>query len=107
LREHGLSEDVVRNAAKNVELSLEPMSESTLTRSLDEEAVASDVLWAWYLQWSQIARRAIKNKSLLHALGFEPAKRKGGKGNGPLTPSLADGKVSVRLVSSNRPKDGP
>jgi hypothetical protein len=34
-------------------------------RARDEEA-----LWGWYLEWSQIARVAIKNRKLLRELGF-------------------------------------
>jgi hypothetical protein len=35
----------------------------------DFEQAETD-LWAWYLEWSEIARTAIKQKQLLRALGF-------------------------------------
>jgi len=34
-------------------------------------------MWAWYLEWSQIARVAIKQRSLLKELGFLAARRGG------------------------------
>jgi hypothetical protein len=37
---------------------------------------AGDELWAWYLEWSQIIRTAVKNRRLLQQLGF--LSRKGG-----------------------------
>lgn len=36
------------------------------------EERAAEAMWAWYLEWSTIARHAIKNKALLRALGFSP-----------------------------------
>ncbi len=35
-----------------------------------EAARAEDALWAWYLEWSRIARTAVKQRVLLHQLGF-------------------------------------
>jgi hypothetical protein len=35
-----------------------------------EAARAEDALWAWYLEWSRIARTAITNRTLLRQLGF-------------------------------------
>ena len=32
-------------------------------------------MWAWYLEWSKIARVAIKNRALLRQLGFLSARR--------------------------------
>lgn len=43
-------------------------------RSLEEQqaelARAEKALWDWYLEWSQVARIAIKSRSQLRALGF-------------------------------------
>jgi hypothetical protein len=36
----------------------------------EQQRRALEPVWAWYLEWSQIARVAIKNKSLLFALGL-------------------------------------
>jgi hypothetical protein len=35
-----------------------------------EAAKAEEALWAWYLEWSQVVRTAIKNRWLLHQMGF-------------------------------------
>jgi len=39
---------------------------------------AEDALWAWYLEWSAIARSAIHDPRLLRALGFLRTTSKGG-----------------------------
>lgn len=39
---------------------------------------AEDAMWAWYLEWSQIARTSIKQRGLLRRLGF----LQGGRGGG-------------------------
>ena len=31
---------------------------------------AEDAMWAWYLEWAEIARAAIKDRALLRRLGF-------------------------------------
>jgi len=43
--------------------------------SAEEEAVNVEAMWAWYLEWSVIARTAIKNQTLLKLLGFSPRAR--------------------------------
>ena len=40
---------------------------------------AEDAMWAWYLEWSTIARRAISDRRMLRALGFLPRKSKAGE----------------------------
>lgn len=41
---------------------------------LEEErtrlAQAEEAMWAWYLEWAEIARAAIKDRALLRRLGF-------------------------------------
>jgi hypothetical protein len=36
---------------------------------------AEEAMWAWYLEWSQIARVAIKQRALLKELGFLNTRR--------------------------------
>jgi hypothetical protein len=36
----------------------------------EEEAAAIGALWSWYLEWSGIARVAIKDRRVLRMLGF-------------------------------------
>jgi hypothetical protein len=40
---------------------------------------AESAMWAWYLEWSKIARIAIKERALLRQLGFLAARRGGGE----------------------------
>lgn len=43
----------------------------------EANAAAEEAMWAWYLEWSTIARRAITDRAVLRALGFLPRKTKG------------------------------
>ena len=38
--------------------------------SPEEQQAAEDALWAWYIEWSQIARTVVKDRRLLRELGF-------------------------------------
>lgn len=40
-----------------------------------DSLIAEEHLWAWYLEWSEIARVAVKNRRLLRLLGFLTKKR--------------------------------
>lgn len=47
-------------------------SQSAIRRQSDEEALgkAEADLWAWYIEWSRIARVAVKSRRALRALGY-------------------------------------
>jgi len=47
-----------------------PVSEVSISEQEAELARAEDALWAWYLEWSKVARVAIKQRQLLRQLGF-------------------------------------
>ena len=49
-----------------------PISEEEAERIQEENQAA---MWAYYLEWSAIARSTIKDKTLLRVLGFSPVKR--------------------------------
>lgn len=51
------------------------------------EAEAVDALWAWYLEWSEIARSAIQSRSLLRKMGFLQARKSDGKDEESDTPA--------------------
>ena len=56
-------------------------------------------MWAWYLEWSQIARVAIKQRSLLKELGFLTTRRGGeddGEGDAPASPDPASAGTPAR-----------
>jgi len=36
----------------------------------EDRSAAEDAMWAWYLEWSTVARQAITERSLLRSLGF-------------------------------------
>ena len=50
-----------------------PISDDKLASAEDAKAElmrAESTLWGWYLEWSQVARTAIKQRALLRQLGF-------------------------------------
>ena len=47
-----------------------PINEQSIREQEAELARAEDALWAWYLEWSKVARVAIKQRALLRQLGF-------------------------------------
>jgi hypothetical protein len=50
--------------------SPEPVTAGTTERSDEEEEAAEKAMWAWYLEWSEIARAVITNRRHLRSLGF-------------------------------------
>lgn len=78
LNERGLTPAVVAEAKDmlaalmRVTEHTDPLSSATETAELKE---AETALWSWYLEWSRIARVAIKQRALLKELGFLAAKR--------------------------------
>lgn len=47
----------------------------SLEEQEDDLAEAEAAMWAWYLEWSRVARVAIKQRSLLRQLGFLSTRR--------------------------------
>lgn len=71
LVERGLTHDKVEQAQQLVDQLATFAVEIPLQgASLVEQQEAEERLWAWYLEWSGIARVAIKNGRHLRALGF-------------------------------------
>jgi len=44
-------------------------------KEAEELAAAEQALWNWYLEWSQVARTAITNRSVLRLMGFGTTRR--------------------------------
>lgn len=40
------------------------------SRSAEEQALAEQALWSWYLEWGGIARATLTDRRLLRSLGF-------------------------------------
>ena len=71
--------DAVLNQAKGYLTEATIPAEETVTPAEEINAAieeAETALWAWYLEWSKIARVAVKDGRLLARLGF------GGRGRG-------------------------
>jgi hypothetical protein len=84
LESRGLTQAVIAEARAQLEsvgkITIEAET-ATFEHDEAELAKAEDALWSWYLEWSQIARIAVKQRSLLRSMGFGPT-RKSGAGEG-------------------------
>lgn len=73
LAARGITDEVMSEARALLE-SLRHTAPAATPASIEqakaEAQKAEDALWGWYLEWSQVARTAIKNRWLLHQLGF-------------------------------------
>jgi hypothetical protein len=78
LRQRGLTAAVV-DEAKALYASLTHVAEAPESLELEAQqqalSRAEAAMWAWYLEWSKIARVAIKQRSLLRQLGFLATRR--------------------------------
>jgi hypothetical protein len=66
----------------------------------EDQQAAEDAMWAWYLEWSAVARATIRDGNLLRVLGFNPNRRRASA-----TPQ-ADGATSERDEAPT-PAPGP
>ncbi len=79
LTTRGLNEEIIGEATKYIErlgqvreppaVDLEAMREG--------RQIAEDAMWAWYMEWSTIARSVIKDGRMLQRLGFLRVRRDG------------------------------
>ena len=69
LAQRGLTSERVAEAQALLE-RLDLPDASAVTPAVDESKAAEQAMWSWYLEWSTIARVAIRDKRLLRALGF-------------------------------------
>lgn len=74
LQRRGLTPKVVDEAKALLEQVATIEAEPAELPDLEEErtrlAEAENAMWAWYLEWAEIARTAIKDRALLRRLGF-------------------------------------
>jgi hypothetical protein len=92
LARRGLTPQVIAEAeelleaVKNVEPQPEPPDLETQRETI---AQAEQEMWAWYLEWSRIARTVIKDRAMLRQLGF--LKNGSGGGGGAPDEIITDG----------------
>ena len=97
LRTRGLTDDVLKEAEalmkKFGSVKFSPPTALDPEVELVERQKAEDALWAWYIEWSTIARNAIHNGNVLRALGFlsapgaKPDDEPAGEDEPPLPPA--------------------
>ncbi|HEX2878096.1 MAG TPA: hypothetical protein VHO25_01040 [Polyangiaceae bacterium] len=68
LQARGLTDEVLERINQLLGSVAEFSSGPSFDEAAHEEAI--DKLWAWYLEWSGIARTVIKTRTVLRALGF-------------------------------------
>lgn len=73
LRARGLDNATVAQAQALIEKLQSVREPPQATR--EEAQKAEDALWAWYLEWSAIARIAVHDRRLLRAMGFLQSRR--------------------------------
>jgi len=107
LAARGVTPAVVEEArnllSQLTKVAVSPISQAAITEQEAELARAEDALWAWYLEWSKVARVAIKQRQLLRQLGFltrhpveeEPSPAVGG------APGTAGGAQGAPAVNTN------
>ena len=78
LADRGLTAAVVQEARALLTALTQVTAPAEPPPVVEQEAqltAAEDAMWAWYLEWSQIARVAIKQRGLLKELGFLNVRR--------------------------------
>jgi hypothetical protein len=72
LEKRGLTDEQIGAAKALLETAttMEPAREPVLPSAAIDDQEAERALWAWYLEWSSIARVAIKDRRLLRQCGF-------------------------------------
>jgi hypothetical protein len=82
LDKRGLTAAVINEARDLLKRlgAVEPPKPAEEPPTEEQYAAAETVMWGWYLEWSAIARTAIKDRRLLRQLGFlqTTGKRRGG-----------------------------
>lgn len=53
-----------------------PVAPAPTAQELSAREADAEAMWAYYLEWSAIARVAIKDRAVLRALGFGSLRRK-------------------------------
>ena len=66
----GLDEQIVDSARASIAESQQAAPRPAVLPDARKQSAVEDALWAWYLEWSALARIAIKDRRVLRALGF-------------------------------------
>lgn len=78
LAERGLDEATVTETEVVIAQLQSVQNETTAHPTPEQVQAAEDALWAWYLEWSTIARVTLTERRLLRSLGFLRTRRNGG-----------------------------
>ena len=77
LAQRGLTPDKVKAAQVRVDQLGSFVADTPQDTSVEDPKAAEDKLWAWYLEWSGIARVAVRDGRLLRTLGFSRKRSSG------------------------------
>ena len=72
LTQRGLTAAVLAEVEGLLATAEVPVAETPIDAEdlAEQQAKAEEALWAWYQEWSAIARRAVSDRRVLRALGF-------------------------------------
>lgn len=70
LAQRGLTDEVIAETEALIEQLARKKDRPAYFASQAEQKEAEDAMWAWYLDWSAVARVAVKDRRLLRSLGF-------------------------------------
>jgi len=107
LSKRGITAEAVAKATALLEQigTIEDIPEPPdLTEHLAAVEKAEAAMWAWYLEWSEIARATIKQRSLLRKLGFLTGS---GKNTQPVEDVGTDEPTTPAAVTTNAPSTVP
>jgi len=76
LVKRGVTPQVIAGVKSTLALLAQPMAPAEATAvTLEDDGALEQAMWAWYLEWSAIARASIKDRRLLRTLGFLQTER--------------------------------
>lgn len=79
LAARGLNDEVLKSVERTIEKAKTYRRKPNDTSHLKEQTSAAEALWAFYVEWSVIARTAITDRASLRALGFRQGVGRGKK----------------------------
>jgi hypothetical protein len=104
LAQRGLTQAVIDEAKAMLASATTVMTEEPIGPQDPESiAAAEEAVWAWYLEWSAIARMAIQDRRLIYYLGFSNRRGSPGSAAGDETEEPVDEEDDVAPVPAPSP----
>lgn len=106
LAKRGLTESVIDGVVATLQ-QLSQLSEHPMAYTPEEIRAVEEAMWAWYLEWSAIARATITSRAVLRRLGFLRSRNGGGSDELEAEAEVvAPEQSSVGVIDAPRLADG-